>query len=71
MSSGSSNAYFISDIVADQNLKAKAPRFDPETIEEDLARVRGWIVHCGVCQHTHARMDKKGRCFTCDCKDRV
>jgi hypothetical protein len=70
MSSGSANAYFISDIIADQNLKAKAPRFDPETIEEGMARVHGWIVYCTMCQHTHARLGRKGRCFTCDCGDR-
>jgi len=72
MSSGSANAYFISDIIADQRLKEKAPIFDRETIGENEARVRGWIVFCSVCQHPHAKLDgKKGRCFTCDCGDRL
>lgn len=72
MSSGSANSYFISDIVADQSLKEKAPSFDRETIDENVAMVRGWIVFCGRCQHTHAKLQgKKGRCFTCDCVDRL
>lgn len=71
MSSGSSDAYLMRDAIADERLKEKAPSFDRETIGENEARVRGWVVFCGVCQHTHARIQrKKGRCFTCDCGDR-
>jgi hypothetical protein len=72
MSSGSTNAYFISDIIADQRLKEKAPTFNLETIEEDTARVRGWIVFCSACQHTHVKMNgNKGRCFACVCGNRL
>jgi hypothetical protein len=55
----------------EEKLKEGAAKYDPETIDEGTARIRGWLVFCNACQHTHARIGgKKGKCFTCDCGDR-